>query len=153
MQLNFEPTSPLDGPVTDGPLIRVGRPMKRVSLTLEPVVSIYLELTLTLRPETDKTTVTAVFEKLTAFVNLLNSYEVELGGAGFTVDAAKSGVKTGPSIGLVLLPNDPNRAEHRLAKVAELLARTVSEYPGKAGMIAEVFSATEPERALFTIAV
>ncbi|MCI0701917.1 MAG: sigma-70 family RNA polymerase sigma factor [Planctomycetia bacterium] len=39
MALNFEPTTPLDGPITDGPLIRVGHPLKRITLTFEPVAA------------------------------------------------------------------------------------------------------------------
>jgi hypothetical protein len=152
VKLTFEPTSPLDGSVTDGPLIQVGRPLERVNLMFEPVVSIYLELTLSLRPETDKTSVSAIFEKLTVLVDLFNDYEAELGGVGFTVDATRSGVKAGPTIGLVLVPNDPNGAERRLAKVAELLAKAASEYPDKAEVSVGVFSVTDPNQPLFSVA-
>jgi hypothetical protein len=151
-KLVFEPVVPLDGPVTDGPLNRVARPLVRGTLPFEPAVPLYLELTLTLRPDTDKDTVAAVFEKLTTLVELLNGYEAELGGTGFAVDEPRSGIKAGPAVGLVLLPNDPNGAERRLAKVAELLAKAASEYAGKAGVVAGVFSATDPKKPLFSVA-
>jgi hypothetical protein len=152
VKLTFEPTSPFDGSVVDGTLINVGKPMKHLNATFGSEVSICLELTLTLHPETDKTTVASVFEKLTALVDLLTAYETELGGVGFAVDAAKSGVKPGPTVALVLVPNDSNGVERRLTKVAELLAKATSEYPSKTGVLAQVFSMTEPFRILFTIA-
>jgi hypothetical protein len=152
LKLTFEPTSQLDGSVTDGPLIPVGKQMKRVKLAFESIVPIYLQLNLTLRPETHKAIVEIIFEKLTGLVGLLNGYEAELGGAGFAVDETRTGVMEGPAIGIVLLPNDLIGAQRRLAMVAELLAKAASEYPGKTEVIVGVFSVANPDQPLFRIA-
>jgi len=144
---------PDDRPVSKGKWVRVCQPAVVVKLVAEPVVSVYLELKLTLRSDTDAVTANATYDKLTGLVGLLNAFEAELGGSGFLMDIGKSGVKPGPAVGLVLMPNNPNGADRRLATVAELLAKAASEYPGKGEVVARVLSVADPDRPLFSFAV
>jgi hypothetical protein len=46
LKLTFEPVSPLDGPIVDGPLIPVGRPMRRTNQIFDTVDSVFMELIL-----------------------------------------------------------------------------------------------------------
>lgn len=88
---------------------------------LEPPLAVpWLELTLHLRPEVDPGELTLDVLRL---LHALNRYDRDLGGAGMNWDEARSRATAGV-VRLVVTPNDGQRAEERLARLAAVVTGT-----------------------------
>jgi hypothetical protein len=102
VKLTMKPSQPVDGPISDGPLIRVGDPMLRVAVGMKPNSMRYLQLTfgvdpaLGLSPE-------AVMKKIEPILELV-------AGFGFQWDRANSHSEPG-RIAIRLIPRTIEAAE------------------------------------------
>ena len=76
---SFEPITPLDGTIANGPLLPVGPPLKRLDVDFEPVASASVEVSLPLVGGADGN---RLFEKLKALVDKLNEMESLFDRAG-----------------------------------------------------------------------
>lgn len=115
VEMNMEPVEPFDGPVTRGPLIRVSRPLKRITLTFRPAAT--LRLTLPLPAAGDGA---RVFDKLNSIIRVVNEMETIWDRAGVWVDGERSGVQNGEVV-IVLAPNDPTDALATCKRIAHIL--------------------------------
>jgi hypothetical protein len=135
---------PLDGLVTDGPLIRAGRPLKRVAPTPDPVPSAVavLELSLVGREQGERT-----FTTLNSIIQKVNESEALSGHAGVWVDGVRSGVRDG-KIEIVLAPNDPTDAVGTCKRFADYLFAALRQ----PGLTVKVYAADEPETPVYELA-
>ncbi|MBM3983187.1 MAG: hypothetical protein FJ304_23530 [Planctomycetes bacterium] len=139
VEMNMEPVEPLDGPVTRGPLIRVSRPLKRVTLTFAPAASVRLTLPLVGGADGERT-----FEKLAAIIRIVNEMEALWNRAGVWVDGARSGVQGGEVV-IVLVPNDTADALATCKRIAHIL------FNASPGATVKVFAA-ESEAPVYELA-
>ena len=145
VEVAFEPTTPLHGTLTDGPLIPVGRPLKRVGLHSEQAALAYVELALQLVGGADGP---RMFEKLNSLVVKVNEMESLFDRAGVWLDGSQSGVRDGKVV-IVLTPNDPADAIETCKRVADQLFATTRPL---AGMIVTVRTADQLEKPLYQLA-
>ena len=142
IEMTFEPAVPPDGPITDGPLIRVGEPLKRVTLHFESPSPMIAEVEMPLPAGEDGE---SVLGELRSLAGKLNETESLSGRPGVWVDGARSGVRDGKIV-LILLPNDPADAIETCKRAADFLfagVRTV------AGATVRVFSADDPKTPVY----
>lgn len=85
--LKMKPCQPVEGPITDGPLITRGGPLQRVTLTMKPVSTPTLQLTFGVDPDLGLTPET-VMAKVVPILELVK-------GCGFTWDRANSNGEPG----------------------------------------------------------
>ncbi|MBP3958549.1 hypothetical protein J8F10_25145 [Gemmata sp. G18] len=143
--VNMEPTVPLDGPVTEGPLIRVGHPLKRGTLSFEPVPQVVTILELPLIGGEKGEHALAVLHSI---VQKVNEIEALRGRAGVWVDGVRSGVREG-KVEIVLAPNDPTHAVETCKRVADYLFAAARQTPG---VVVKVFAADQPETPVYELA-
>lgn len=108
--LKFEPVAPVEGPVTDGPLLPVRRPLVRGELSFERVEPVWLELEFALTADAD---VATAFGTVVRLIAELDWYEKQLGGAG--VRCAKEQVRVvNDTVTIVLIPKNPVGSKGRM---------------------------------------
>ena len=144
--VTFEPVVPLDGPVTDGPLIRLDQPLKRMTDTMQavPAVVTIFELPLVGGATGDQT-----FAVLSSIIQKVNEIETLCGRAGVWVDEARSGVREG-KIEIVLAPNDPTDAIATCTRMAKILFESLDH---SKGVTIRVFASDKPDTPVYELAV
>ncbi|MBX9585341.1 MAG: hypothetical protein K2X87_33965 [Gemmataceae bacterium] len=123
------------------------RPAIRGTWTFRKVEPVHLKLTLTLPPDADEATAGAVMAKLGELVAELSAADVTAGGKGFRVDIGRSGLRPGPAVELVLVPNHLRGAVERLKRAADLLARSAG-----GPVVVRVATDADPETPLYQTA-
>lgn len=117
--LQMEPCQPLDGPVTKGPLIRLGYPLRRFTLEMKPCLH-SIAVTFSIDPDLGLTA-EAVFAKVRPILELMKS-------AGFAWDRANSSSEPG-RITIKLVPTTKD-AQDRLPEVRKALTPVVVDIAG-----------------------
>ena len=142
--VTLEPVVPLDGPVTDRPLIHVRHPLKRGALALEAITaSVHLRLPLIGGADGER-----MFQTLHAVIGKVNEVEALFGRAGVWVDGELSGVQDGAVV-VVLAPNDPTDGVETCKRVADYLFAAARK---GAGVTVTVFAAEQPETPVYELA-
>jgi hypothetical protein len=145
VEVTFEPATPLSGPITDGPLIPVSRPMKSVGHPFEPVATPYIELGLPLSHGVDAD---QIYRKLNSLVRKVNEMELLFDRAGVWVDGLRSGVREGMVV-IVLTPNDPADPLETCKRIADQLFATTRPV---AGVLVTVRAVDQSEMPLYPLA-
>jgi hypothetical protein len=143
--LTFEPVVPPDGPITEAPLIHVANPVKHIEMTFEPVPPVVTVVELPLLGE-DKGEQT--FASLNSIIQKVNEIEAIRGRAGMWVDGTQSGVREG-KVEIVLAPNDPTDALNTCKRVARILFELLNS---AAGITVKVFAADRPDAPVYELA-
>jgi hypothetical protein len=145
VELSFEPSTPPEEPIADGPLIQVGHPMKRVECHFEPVALAYLELALPLLPGVDGE---QMFGKLNFLVGKLNEMEALFDRPGMGMDGERSGVRD-RKIVIVLTPNDLADGLETCKRIADQLFAALRPV---IGVTVTVIFADQPEKPVYQLA-
>lgn len=112
-EVEMEPVEPLDGPIHDGPLIHVRKPVQRLTATFGPFVRLFV-------PVANDTEANVKFKLLRAVLAKVNEWETLQGRAGLELIDSAPNVENGELVAS-LVSNNPADGVERYKRLAHML--------------------------------